>query len=163
MGRKVVNDYGEIERELKPGDRIMSGKSIDYLIDTMPIQKDEQFVKTFIKSLDILVSEQLSGSAYSIIIMAIRYLRYGSGIVAFENGKPFTKHDFIEFCKLKERTVDYAVEELVEKKIFSKNKTGHDIQYFVNPFIFMRGERINKTLYVMFKNSKWAKLYQKGE
>jgi hypothetical protein len=158
-----MNEDGERERELNPGDRIMTAKSFEFLNETMELQKSEQFVKTFLKSLGVLVKEQLTGAEYSIVVTGINYLRYVSGVIAFENGKALNKYNFMEFTSLSESSVEKALAGLVEKKIFSKNKTGHDIQYFVNPFIFMRGERINKTLYVMFKNSKWARLYQKGE
>ena len=36
-------------------------------------------------------------------------------------------------------------------------KSIKEYQLFMNPFIFMKGKKINKTLYQLFKKSKWSK------
>jgi hypothetical protein len=49
---------------------------------------------------------------------------------------------------------------LVDKEILGKHKTGRSVALTVNPFIFMRGQKVNQTLYEFFLNSKWAKIYE---
>ena len=56
-----------------------------------------------------------------------------------------------------------SIERLVGKKILHKGITGKEYQLFMNPFIFMKGIRVNKTLYSMFKKSKWNKVPNKNK
>jgi hypothetical protein len=54
-------------------------------------------------------------------------------------------------------TVDKLLDSLNKKQVIGKHKTGRTVCFTVNPFIFMKGNRVNKTLAKFFENSRWAK------
>ena len=41
---------------------------------------------------------------------------------------------------------------LIEKDILYKGRNSRNVQYFANPWLFCKGNRINKVLKTMFKN-----------
>lgn len=146
--------------ELNAGDRIVRKKSIDYLKNTDELQKTEMYVKFFLKSASVLAKEKMSSTAMSVCLEMLQYIRYDTGYLAFENGIKLTLDDIKRKCDFISMTsVVRAVDELVDKKIFAKVKTGKENNYLVNPYVFMRGARVNKTLSKTFENSKWARLY----
>ncbi len=146
--------------ELNEGDRIIRKKSIDFLKNTDEIQKTEMYVKFFLKSASILAREKLSSTEMSVCLEILQYIRYDTGYLAYENGTKLTLDDIKKRCDFISNTsVVRAIDELVDKKILAKVKTGKENNYLVNPYIFMRGARVNKTLSKTFENTKWAKLY----
>lgn len=146
--------------ELNEGDRIIRKKSIDFLKNTDEIQKTEMYVKFFLKSASVLAREKLSSAEMAVCLEILQYVRYDTGYLAYENGIKLTLDDIKRSCNFISNTsVVRAIDELVDKKILAKVKTGKENNYLVNPYIFMRGARVNKTLSKTFENTKWAKLY----
>lgn len=128
--------------------------------NTDELQKTEMYVKFFLKSASVLAREKMSSTAMSVCLEMLQYIRYDTGYLAFENGIKLTLDDIKRKCDFISMTsVVRAVDELVDKKIFAKVKTGKENNYLVNPYVFMRGARVNKTLSKTFENSKWARLY----
>ncbi len=118
------------------------------------------YVKFFLKSASVLAREKMSSTEISVCLEMLQYIRYDTGYLAFENGIKLTLDDIKRKCDFISMTsVVRAVDELVDKKIFAKVKTGKENNYLVNPYVFMRGARVNKTLSKTFENSKWARLY----
>ena len=73
-------------------------------------------------------------------------------------GKQLNSQDISDITGICYKGVVRAMQTLVTKKIYGVHKTGKENCYTVNPFIFMKGKYINKTLYNFYKKSKWAKL-----
>ena len=65
------------------------------------------------------------------------------------NFKTLSKITGISLGKLSE-----VVKSLIDKDILYKCKNSKNVQYFVNPWLFCKGNRINKVLKTMFKNYK---------
>lgn len=146
--------------ELNEGDRVLRKKSIDFLKNTDEIQKTEMYVKFFLKSASVLAREKLSSTEMSVCLELLQYVRYDTGYLAYENGSKLTLDDIKRRCDFVSSTsIVRAIDELVGKKILAKVRTGKENNYLVNPYIFMRGARVNKTLSKTFENTKWAKLY----
>lgn len=146
--------------ELNEGDRVLRKKSIDFLKNTDEIQKTEMYVKFFLKSASVLAREKLSSTEMSVCLELLQYVRYDTGYLAYENGNKLTLDDIKRRCDFISNTsIIRAIDELVDKKILAKVRTGKENNYLVNPYIFMRGARVNKTLSKTFENTKWAKLY----
>ena len=146
--------------ELNEGDRILRKKSIDFLKNTDEIQKTEMYVKFFLKSASVLAREKLSSTEMSVCLELLQYVRYDTGYLAYENGSKLTLEDIKRKCDFISNTsIIRAIDELVDKKILAKVRTGKENNYLVNPYIFMRGARVNKTLSKTFENTKWVKLY----
>lgn len=156
----VRRDFKRKCVELNEGDRVLRKKSIDFLKNTDELQKTEMYVKFFLKSASVLAREKLSSTEIAVCLEMLQYIRYDTGYLAYENGVKLTLDDIKRKCDFTSNiSVVRAVDELVNKKIFAKVKTGKENNYLVNPYIFMRGARVNKTLSKTFEYSRWARLY----
>lgn len=149
---------GEKTGELYQGDRIVRQKTVDYLQDTVELLPDANFVKAYTKPLTQL-AKSLTGPEMNMVYYLLQYISYESGALKHHNGQLLTRRFIANEMDLSERTVDRILQGLKAKKVISHNYIGKEVQYYVNPWLFMRGKRINKTLYEMFKNSEWAKVY----
>lgn len=161
---KVILDTetGEILDELKNGDRIRRKSQDEYcknkeeLID---MNDNGSFIKLFNKTMAMLGNEKLTANEYLVCLRLLDYIEYESGILKYSNnGRALKLTDIESITKLSKSTVIRAMQTLVSKKIYGVHKTGKENCYTVNPFIFMKGRYVNKTLYNFYKKSKWAKM-----
>lgn len=151
---KIVNDDGEIVGEINEGDSILRKASSDYLESTIPWGKDMKFVKICIDCIPRL-SELLTGSALGTMLALTPYIQYNSNIIAKNNGgRPLKNSDVERIMRYSNKTVKVIMDELVDKRVLFRGRTGTSYQYYANPYIFTKGRRINKTLEVMFKGYK---------
>ena len=58
----------------------------------------------------------------------------------------------MEISGISKGKISSVINGLVEKDILYKGKNSRNVQYFVNPWLFCKGNRINKVLKTMFKN-----------
>lgn len=151
-------ETGEYKGELMYGDKILRKKSAEYLENTVPLNINEPYVKHFTRT-SFQLARALTGTEQLFIDYLVEFIRFESGLIAFANGKPLTRKKMAEDTGLNVKTVDNLLRSLRLKQVISKNKMGQEVQYFMNPYLFMRGQRINKTLVDMFRNSRWAKMY----
>ena len=76
------------------------------------------------------------------------------------NGRIVTRSHIAQEMQQSERQVDRTLDKLREKQVLKKViGAKREVSIIMNPWLFMRGKRINKTLYEMFRNSDWAKVY----
>ncbi|MGE5437507.1 MAG: replication/maintenance protein RepL [Syntrophothermus sp.] len=155
----IVKD-GEKIGELKHGDRILKAESINFLKETIELNKKESFIKLYTKPLFEL-SKSLTGIESQFINYLLQYVSYKSGILIHVNGDKLTRNYMAAETGLNLRTIDRMLNNLVKKQILGKHKTGRSLCFTVNPFIFMKGNRVNETLVKLFENTKWAKMYKK--
>jgi len=152
-------ETGEQAGVIREGDRILRKQSAEHLLDTIEILENEPFVKTYLKPM-FHVAKCLSGPEVQFLHYLLPYLSYESGMLKHSNGKPVTRAYMAEEIGTSTRTIDRMIKKLKEKQILSRNTVGKESQYFLNPYLFMRGKRVNKTLVDMFRNTRWAKLYE---
>jgi len=159
MGEAAIIDLstGEIINHANEGDKVkvIRKESVDYLRDTVLINKDEPFVKIYTAVL-FKLSHSLSGTESLFVSYLLQYIRYTSGLLEYRNGNTLTRQHMAEETGLNIKTIDRLLKGLVDKQVLGKHKTGQDISFTVNPFIFMKGKRISETLYKLYKNTKWA-------
>lgn len=159
---KIVSNDGEITNEIYEGDRIIRKETIDYFNETIEIGKGEKFYKVWECAKVELDDELLTGSQWRLLNMMGHYIQYQTCLLTFSNGVPLTLEHISQIMNMPERTTFRAIEGLVKKKIIGKFKIGHEIKYYMNPFIYMKGKRVNKTLISMFGKSKWAQLHEES-
>jgi hypothetical protein len=147
--------------DVYPGDRVIRKQSIDYLNSTIEINKNEPYTKAFIKPMFTL-ARSLSGSELQMVYCLLPYISYESGLLMHPNGRALTRECISDATGLGLKTVDRILKSLQDKKVIGKHNSGREIHITVNPWLFMRGKRINRTLYEFFKNSRWAKLIEIG-
>ena len=151
---------GEVINEIREGDKvkITRKESLKHISNNVEINDKERFIKFYTSILKDLREEKLTQAEFTIVTVCLEHLSYLSGAVKYENNGEFlTPQDFEKITGLSERTIIRSINRLVSLKILHKGKTGKDYQLFVNPFIFMKGAEVNRTLYDMFRKSKWNK------
>lgn len=144
--------------DLYEGDAVVRAGSRKYLKRTMDVTGESPFVKMYTKPMAKL-ARSLSGPEMNMVYYLLPYINYESGALKHPNGKLLNRQFIAMEMGQSERTVDRLLQALKSKKVISHNYVGKDVQYFVNPWLFMKGQRINKTLYEMFQNSDWAKIH----
>lgn len=152
-------ETGERAGEMYEGDRLVRGKSIDYLKNTVEMPEYD-YVKMYLIPIAQL-SGSLTGPECALTMFLVSFLSYDSGITMHSNGRIVTRQYIAQEMGYSERQVDRLLDGLKEKEIVKKVLGARrEISIIMNPWLFMRGKRINKTLYYMFKNSRWAKVYE---
>ena len=159
MSRIIFNaNTGEIERELMLGDRILTKSQSEYISNTIELNNEIPFVKCFINK-DLTVANELTGAEHQILSYLYNFISYNSQILAHENGKILNIEHISDVFNVSEDRIRKIMKSLVDKKILGKHRTGHEITYIMNPFIFQKGTRISKDIVKLFKDTKWAKRF----
>ena len=154
--RYIDIDTGELSYELREGDsiRVDTRESKENRANHRRIKSHVNFIKIFLDSLEVLSTQDFTSSETKIIFTALRFIDYNSGIL-IEDKINISKGRYMELVGLSENTFDKSMKRLIDDEILGKTKIGRNNVYLVNPFIFMKGQTINQTLYKLFKNSKW--------
>ncbi len=147
--------------DLYEGDSIHRAESKKYLNRTTKVE-ESPFIKAYTKPMTML-ARSLSGPEMNMVYYLGQYISFESGALKHVNGELLHREFIAKEMGQSERTVDRILQSLKSKKIISHNYVGKEVQYFVNPWIFIKGTRVNKTLYEMFKNSDWAKIHDISE
>lgn len=148
---------GEVLDILNEGDRILRAESDEYLTRTIDMKDHGDYVKVYTKSM-FQLAKRLDGVTIQLLNLMVTFLSYEDGILQHKNGKPLTRLNIIEMSGLNRKTVDKALKKLIDNKIIGRHKTGRTLHYTANPFIFMKGRRVSKTLYKFFEGSEWAQM-----
>lgn len=82
----------------------------------------------------------------------VPYIGYEDCCLKYDNGKEIGFTNLIEISKISKRKVQDIIGSLVEKNILYKEKDGKTIRYFVNPYLFCKGSRIQSRLCSIFEN-----------
>jgi hypothetical protein len=153
----VSTSTGEITANLYPGDRIVRGKSrksYKRKIEPSPEYAKwnlENFLKTHIAEVRLWMNE-LSQAEKAFLFSIAPYVSFEDCHLQFENNTDIGTEDLVKITGLSRGLVYQTIESLVKKDILYKGKNSKSRQYFVNPWLFCKGNRINKVLRTMFKN-----------
>lgn len=163
----VVNaDTGEIEKELFPGYRIVAKKQIEYNeknreeieSDRMYyFGQDNKFSMLSSYSARQLADEKLTATEYRVVLLMISNTNYKSGLITIGNNHSMDAKWISNALKINIKTAESCLKTLTDRGIIAQNTTNFKTKYFFNPYIQYRGRWINRTLYEMFKNTRWAK------
>ena len=168
--KKAILDTetGELIDEVFPGDRILRKNSIEFLKKKdeeddglIEINKGRPFIKLYDDVAEDLAKERLNSSEFAVLLQCINHLSYVSGLAKRKNSdEPLTPVFFEKALGLSKPTVLAAIAGLIEKEIILRGETGERYQLFLNPYIFMKGRKINQTLFEMFKGTKWYRKHK---
>jgi hypothetical protein len=155
---RVIIDVetGEVITQLAPGDRIVKGTSIDYLKDNVKVPKEEQFIKVYRSSVALLNECKLSGAEYGILLYLASNLRYKSNVCKYENGKLLNRDNLQRDMGLNVESIKRSIRTLIKEGIIVEASSTAGKVFILNPFLFNVGDTINKTVYDLFKGSRWA-------
>lgn len=145
--------------DLQDGDRILRKASVDYLKEHQE-WRIEHFYKGNIDELrGQLLSLSINEKAFLLSIAT--YIGYTDCCLKYDNGNTLDVDDLIRLCGMKKSLLYATVESLRKKDIIYKGKNSKGMQYFVNPWLFCKGNRINRVLKTMFRNYKIKVLGEK--
>ena len=112
----LINEDGVVLNTINEGDKvkIVRKETLDFIKsedDLIEINKGEPFIKIYPSVIDCLLDEDLSSADYRIIFICMKYLRYDSGAVMYENNGNFlSQKDIIALTKLGKKTVYNSIE-----------------------------------------------------
>ena len=149
----VINfETGELEDGVRDGDviKITRKESIEYLSQYQG-WKIEHFYKGHTDEIRKLIKE-LSASEKAFLFSVAPYVGYDDCCVKYTNGEDITTTDLVDLTGLGKTCLHQTIKSLIKKDILYKGKNSKNRQYFINPWLFCKGKRINKVLKTMFKN-----------
>lgn len=167
--KKLIIDSstGEILNELSPGDKIVKKKTIDFLKEQKDLQEWNitHFYKGNIDEIKKL-NNDLSIYEMGLLYAIVPYVNYDDCCLKYSNGTELTFDDIVQLSNISKGKVSSTLNNLLKKDIIYRGRNSKGMQYFVNPWLFCRGSKINVILKTMFKNyrirvhqgKKWSEI-----
>lgn len=151
----LVSDAGIVEREIYQGDivKITTARQAAYLNGTV-LWKQRDFIKGNVEEL-LLVLPELSIYEKAFLGSVQPYIGYQDCMLKMttEAGeRDVLFRDLLEIVNIGKTKLTEVIRSLREKDILYVGKNSRNNQYFVNPWLFNKGARINKVLAAMFQN-----------
>lgn len=166
----VSAETGEITTELYEGDRIQRKESVEAYSKFCGSNKctSEETTKKFNETLIWNMSnfmkmnttevrlwmDDLSQAEKAFLFSIVPCVSYDDCHLQMPDGSDIGTEDLVKITKLSRGLVYETIESLIKKDILYKGKNSKNRQYFVNPWLFCKGNRINRVLKTMFKNYK---------
>jgi|BioPla2DNA2_1021312.scaffolds.fasta_scaffold42276_4 hypothetical protein len=158
MARVVIDtETGQIMNELRDGDRIVHATSIEAFREFESAPKGETFTKLYHKVIPLIVDCGLSASELILFMHLAVNLRYLSNVAKYPNGRLITRDNLQNDLKISESTVKRSIYRLIKLGLIAEASTVEGKVFIVNPFVVTVGDKINKTVYDLFRKSKWAR------
>jgi hypothetical protein len=158
MARVVIDtETGQIVNELRNGDRIVHATSIEAFREFESAPKGETFTKLYHKVIPLIVDCGLSASELILFMHLAVNLRYLSNVAKYPNGRLITRDNLQNDLKISESTVKRSIYRLIKLGLIAEASTVEGKVFIVNPFVVTVGDKINKTVYDLFRKSKWAR------
>ena len=137
-------------------------KTIDYLKNTIEINKNKEFVMSFNIPFRTLAKLNLKSNEYDILMVMLSFLGWGyyysSYVVKIQNRKPYgfmNGEDIRKYTNCDKPTFSKAIKSLEKKEIIKieKAKVGRGNNFIINPFIITHDKRVPIRIFKMFENS----------
>ena len=149
---KAIVDLGTGEEVgfLNDGDKIIRKETLAYLNNTQE-WKIEHFFKGHVGEINKWLKE-LSIHEKAFLFSIVPFISYEDCHLRYGNGIDIGTEDLVKVTGMPRRTVYATVKSLIKKDIIYRGRNSKNRQYFVNPWLFCKGSRINRVLKTMFKN-----------
>lgn len=158
MSKLVIETKtGEALTEIFPGDRIVRSNSIEALRELESAPEGETFTKLYHKVLPKIAETKLTSAELIIFLFLAVNLRYISNVAKYHNGKMISRENIQHDLKLPEITVKRSILRLIKEGLIIEAKTIEGKVFVVNPFVVSVGQKVSKTVYDLFRKSKWAR------
>jgi hypothetical protein len=158
MARVVIDtETGQIVNELRNGDRIVHATSVEAFREFESAPKGETFTKLYHRVIPLIVDCGLSASELILFMHLAVNLRYLSNVAKYPNGRLITRDNLQNDLKISESTVKRSIYRLIKLGLIAEASTVEGKVFIVNPFVVTVGDKINKTVYDLFRKSKWAR------
>lgn len=158
MNKAVIEmETGEFLTEIFDGDRIIRASSIEALKELESAPKGETFTKLYRSVIPMIAGCKLSAAEMIVFMYLASNLRYISNVAKFQNGKLITRDNIQHELKLSEITVKRSLYRLMKEGLIVEASTIEGKVFIINPFVMSVGGKISKTVYDLFRKSKWAR------
>lgn len=157
----ISSDTGEQMNDIFPGDQIVRRESSEsykkYVKSKSEKEKSYQrwdldnFYRANISELTLLL-EELSQSEKAFLFSISPYISFEDCHLMYHNNVDIGTEELVKITRMSRTTVYKIIDSLISKDILYKGMNSKTRQYFVNPWIFSKGSRINKVLKTMFGN-----------
>ena len=164
VGIVVDDQTGVILNNIYEGDKIITPKQQEYVNKYITnFQKKEAFVKVFTNPITALFKE-LPTKEFAVAMAIMPFISYKDGILKYD-GKIADVRTISEQLGENYDVFRKTISSLVKKDVLGKverqsdtyqNKTKQCI--CVNPFIYLRGQDLDREIHDKFVNSKWANI-----
>jgi hypothetical protein len=149
----IVNyDTGEIMGELREGDRIVRKETSDFL-DKSEVWNIERFFKGSVGELKKM-NKDLNIYEKAFLFSISPFIGYYDCCLQHDNGRCMDIDAMVIVSGMSRSMVYDVIKSLGKKDILYKGKNSREVQFFINPWLFCKGNRINSVLKTMFKNYK---------
>jgi hypothetical protein len=144
--KKVIeaDEHGEITRQYTT--------TIDN--SKVCINQGKGFIKVFTHEL-MKLRGSMNSTDVIVSTILMHFISYESGMLTKTSKNderyPLLNKDIQEITGLSEKATLKTMNRLVKIGVYAKAKHKRSFKYFANPYIFMRGSKINRTLKDMFK------------
>jgi len=161
----IINDAtGEVIDVFKKGDKITRGQQSEYAEKyEINFNKGAHFVKLYDDAVDVL-RKHLTPTEFMLAIALEKYVSYKDCVLR-SNGKVMTMQDIASGLDMDYGTVRRLISSLTKKGVVGIHKTGciekPSIMIKVitcNPYIYVRGNDVDKMAITLFEKSGWKKL-----
>jgi len=158
MSNLVYNtETGKVIDEIHSGDRIVRAASIEALKELESAPEGETFTKLYHKVIPMIARCKLTSAELIVFLYLGSNLRYISNVAKYHNGRLITRENIQHDLKLPEITVKRAILRLIKEGLIIEAKTIEGKVFIVNPFVLSVGDKVSKTVYDLFRKSKWAR------
>ena len=141
---EVIKDY-ERYTKLESGDLILRKNALKFLDKTIEIKYD------FVKLNYNIFSKYCK--KYSILPTLVSTVGYGDNICEHKNGKKININQLIKICNVSKSTLTRQIKGMIEDDLIHKIKNGHSYNIMVNPYLCIKGKRLEINTYNQFKSS----------
>lgn len=162
----IVNpNTNKVENYINKGDKIVRKSSIDAFRDIKEQEAIEQgcdkwkmkeFYKTNIEEMKLVLKE-LSQSEKAFLASITPYISFDSNLLQVGSGrkaKDIGTEELVDITGMSRSTVYDTIDTLRKKDIVYRGENSRNRQYYINPWLYCKGNRINRVLKDMFKNYK---------
>lgn len=158
--------YERVKRNIVDAD---TGEKVDELYqkvaeDTKKIEKGKGFMKLSISGAKRML-EILTPTEITMVIGLVPYVSYTDCCLRRNgSGEVMNAQDIAKALEMDDAKVYRLIKSLEEKGVMGHHATGSILKgyegrvrkvYTVNPFIYCRGEKVNKTVYDFYEHSGW--------
>ena len=155
---RIVDENGEVIDHIYEGDKLKHADDKDPLeTKYFGFNKDKRFVKLYSGMCEL--KKRLSDREFTVAIALSDFVCYDDCCLregGHGNGKVLTMKDLADKLDIKYNNLKAIILSLRKKKILGIFTTGKNEKTItVNPYIYTRGNNVNKTVITYFENSEW--------
>ena len=161
----VSKNTGEIVAELYEGDSILRKESKEAHKKFEDSKNESRKVSetlvwsmtNFMKMNTVEVRlwmDELSQAEKAFLFSIVPCVSFDDCHLQTHDGEDIGTEDLIKIANMSRGVLYETIKSLAKKDIIYRGKNSKNRQYFVNPWLFCKGNRINKVLKTMFKNYK---------